>query len=292
MSGALLWGWDDTNKVWIPLQVDANGYVKVDMSNINLDDLADVSVAAPADGYVLYWDNATSLWKCKKVEGSNLGQTFGASAGRLRNLIIAPIAGEILRMLNAGASPFSAVINGIPTATVVPYDGEVKESMFSGFASGASYWGRIIVHNTTRGNSRKVISVDTVAKEVATESSTDDWANNDVITCQSQTNAQAGYFDVDVSDSVPATMEAIYASTAFRDNESNYDIFRVVYFHPYESYNAGKRQYVTATLADENNTLVIFLKIISQKFTMCLYTGVVDIAFIMNVIGYSEYADT
>lgn len=25
MSGVQLWGWDATNEVWVPLQVDANG---------------------------------------------------------------------------------------------------------------------------------------------------------------------------------------------------------------------------------------------------------------------------
>lgn len=65
MAGKLLWGWDATNKVWIPLQVDANGLVKVDMSNINLNDLADVSVAGPADGDIFYYDDAAGLWKAK-----------------------------------------------------------------------------------------------------------------------------------------------------------------------------------------------------------------------------------
>lgn len=72
MPGALLWGWDNTNKVWIPLQVDANGYVKVDMSNINLDDLANVSVAAPADDDLFYYDSATSLWKSRKLVDADI----------------------------------------------------------------------------------------------------------------------------------------------------------------------------------------------------------------------------
>lgn len=66
-AGKLLWGYHPATKTWIPLQVDANGYVKVDMSNINLDDLADVEVPTPTDGYILYWDDATSLWKAKAI---------------------------------------------------------------------------------------------------------------------------------------------------------------------------------------------------------------------------------
>ena len=65
MPGVLLWGYDSTNKVWIPLQVDTNGYVKVDLSNVKLNDLADVSVASPTNGHILYYHSATGLWKAK-----------------------------------------------------------------------------------------------------------------------------------------------------------------------------------------------------------------------------------
>lgn len=294
MPGALLWGWDATNKVWIPLQVDANGLVKVDLSNINLDDLADVSVAAPTDGYVLYWDNATSLWKCKKVDGSNLSQTFGASAGRLRNLIVDPIAGEILRVLDAGASPFSAKINGTPTSTSVVYDGDSNENMFRGLAAynGSTYWGQIILHNTTRGNSRKIVSVNRATNTITTTSSTDDWADNDDITCQSQTNTQASYFDVDVSAQVPTTTDAIFLFAVCRDDEGADDTNRVVYFHPYESYGTGKRQFLAPILANAQCTFTIPLKVVSQKITMSFFTGCVDVVVLTSVQGSVEFADT
>jgi len=29
MPGAIIYGWDDANKVWVPIQVDANGRVVV-----------------------------------------------------------------------------------------------------------------------------------------------------------------------------------------------------------------------------------------------------------------------
>lgn len=72
MAGALLWGWDNTNKVWIPLQVDENGYVKVDISNIKLNDLANVSTGAPDDDDLFYYDNATSLWKSRKLVDADI----------------------------------------------------------------------------------------------------------------------------------------------------------------------------------------------------------------------------
>ncbi|MBA7560748.1 hypothetical protein ES708_02379 [subsurface metagenome] len=65
MPGVLLWGFYPATKKWIPLQVDADGYVKVDMSAIKLNDLGDVNVPAPADGNFFYYDGATVLWKSK-----------------------------------------------------------------------------------------------------------------------------------------------------------------------------------------------------------------------------------
>ena len=37
-----------------------------------LDDIADVDVPSPTDGYVVYWDAATSLWKCKLISATKL----------------------------------------------------------------------------------------------------------------------------------------------------------------------------------------------------------------------------
>lgn len=66
-AGKLLWGWDSTNEVWIPIEVDANGYLKVDLSSVNLDDLADLDVAAPGDNHLIYWDDAAGKWKARAL---------------------------------------------------------------------------------------------------------------------------------------------------------------------------------------------------------------------------------
>lgn len=226
------------------------------------------------------------------IGGAQLTQVFGASAGRLSNLIVTPIDGEFLRVLNAGASAFSGVINGSPSATSVVYDGESNENNLNGISSGATYWGRIILHNTTRGNSRKIVSVDVGTNTITTESSTDDWANNDVITCQSQTNTQAGYFDVDLSAEVAATTVAIFMFATCKDEESNYDANRYVTYHPYESYNVGKRQWILANLADEQNSATFPLKVVSQKITMFFGSGCVDVITTSAVKASLEYADT
>ena len=226
------------------------------------------------------------------VDKTHLSQDFGASAGRLRNLIVTPIAGEIVRMISCGESPFDGVINGAPTATSVVYDGETKETMFTGLASGADKWGRIILHNTTRGNSRKVVSVNLATNTITTESSTDDWADDDVITCQSQTNTYAGYIDIDVSAEVAATSEAIFMFAVIDDTEGNQDNSRYIMFHPYEDIDNGKRQWINANLANIKTQGVYPIKIISQKLTMWIASGCVTVNIILSVKAEVEYADT
>jgi len=230
------------------------------------------------------------------IDKTHLSQDFGASATRLRNFIPTPISGVILQISNAAASVFSGVINaggtGGLTATNVPYDGDSNENMFNGLLSGAGYWGRIILHNTTRGNSRKIVSVDRTNDAITTESSTDDWADDDVITCQSQTNTTSRYFDVDVSAEVAATTDAIFLYVVFRDNEGADDTDRIVYFHTYEAYDAGKRQFISTILASDQNSFTIPLKIVSQKFTMRINTGCEDVVFVLSVQAKLEYADT
>jgi len=76
MSSKLAWGYYPTTGVWLPIQVDSSGRIKVDMSNINLGDLSDVSVAAPTDDYFIYWDAATSLWKCRALVDADIPSTI------------------------------------------------------------------------------------------------------------------------------------------------------------------------------------------------------------------------
>lgn len=229
-----------------------------------------------------------------QLTGAHLSQTFGAAAGRLRNLLVTPIGGEVLRILGCGASPFDGDIAGAPNATTVVYDGETKESMFTGLATydGSSYWGQIILHNTTRSNSRKIVSVNTGTNTITTTSSTDDWADDDVITCQSQTNAQAGYIDIEVSDNVATTTGSVFIFATFDDAEGNLDGNRYVMFHPFATYDQGKRQWLSATNASEKSSLTFPLQVVSQKFTVFLGSGCNGVNLVLAIKAEVEYADT
>jgi len=79
-AGKLLWGYHKATDTWIPLQVDINGKVVVDMSAIKLGDLADVSVAAPADDDLFYYDQATGLWKSRKLVDADIPAAIARDA--------------------------------------------------------------------------------------------------------------------------------------------------------------------------------------------------------------------
>lgn len=62
-AGKLLWGYHPATKTWIPLQVDENGKVIVDMSAISLGDLGDVTIAGLADGHFLSYSAGLGYWQ-------------------------------------------------------------------------------------------------------------------------------------------------------------------------------------------------------------------------------------
>jgi len=237
------------------------------------------------------------------IGGAQLTQVFGATGGRLSNYVATPLAGKIINYPNAGtsmteASVFSAVINGNPTSTSIPYDGDSKEGMFAGMSAydGTNFWGKIILHNTTKSESVKIETVNTATNTITVEANSPDdsnlWDDEDVITCQSQTNAQAGYFDIDMSDYVTSTMVALNLAFINGDTEGNYDAARYIMLHPYEVYDAGKRFWTFATNANEQNGVTVTMPVVGQKLTVFYGAGCAGVSFVLSVLGYYEYADT
>jgi hypothetical protein len=181
--------------------------------------------------------------------------------------LITPVAGEMLRSTPNANSPFTAKINGTPTTTSVVYDGDTGEGSLEGIYAGSGYWGRVVLYNTTRGNSRKIVSVNTATNTITTEASTDNWADNDDITTHSPT-VQNDFFDVDLSAQISSDVRAIAIFGYFADTSGTAYAGKVLRFHPYATYDDGKRTYIPCRLASDANTLYFILPVYSQKISM------------------------
>jgi len=191
------------------------------------------------------------------------------------------------------SSPFAADIAGNPTATSVVYDGDSNEDLFNGLQTydGSNYWGQIVLHNTTRGNSRKIVSVDRGTNTITTTSSTDDWADNDVLTTQSTTNVSAGYVDLDLSAQIASTDIGAIFSCILADQSST-GASRTTLLHPFETYDSGKKQGIFPALADQRIDMPIPLAIVSQKITCDMDGAHGNSLLAIQVVGTYEYADT
>lgn len=81
MAGVLLWAWDSDNKKWVKVLVDDAGRLEMSIVIARLDDIADVNVPSPTDGYVLYWDETAGEWKDKAPAVGVLTITFIIDGG-------------------------------------------------------------------------------------------------------------------------------------------------------------------------------------------------------------------
>jgi hypothetical protein len=139
---------------------------------------------------------------------------------------------------------------------------------------------------------RKIEDADIVNDFFVTESSTDDWADNDSIDVQSQVNVAADAFDVDLSDKVAATdAYALFGIVGFDRSGGNSPV-RILQLAPFTADDAGKRVNLFLTLADIKLMGFLPLPIINQKITMKFYSGNTDTELYLRVSSIWEYADT
>lgn len=92
-AGKKLWGYyPGPPAVWVPLQVDVDGKVVIDMSGISLDDLSDLNVPAPADGEALIWDDATSKWIAADIGPFACADLDACTLNNLHGVLVTPTA--------------------------------------------------------------------------------------------------------------------------------------------------------------------------------------------------------
>ena len=134
--------------------------------------------------------------------------------------------------------------------------------------------------------------MDIANNAITTESSTDDWADNDVITVQTQQSGfGAGYFEVDVSASVAATVTGVFVVLNAQDQSSAGLANRNFAVHPYATYNSAKLHTTTYALADQRNAApMVLVSMISQKLIFRLRGT--DSYILATICAIVEPADT
>ena len=187
------------------------------------------------------------------------------------------VATELWRRDNANNSSFEAQINGTPTATTVVYDNDVQENSLPD-PTARPQWGKVILHNITRGNSRKITNVNLATNTITTESSVDDWADNDIITIGSQTcDYKAGYtysryFDVDISAEVPATAIAVLVQISNNEQSGMGAVNQNgMGTHPFTTYSTAQAVGQFATAGYQRSMSFIVIPVYSQK--ICIELG-------------------
>jgi len=172
---------------------------------------------------------------------------------------------------NCCNSSFEAQINGAPSATSVVYDTDVRENSLPD-PTGQAQFGKVILHNITRGNSRKITNVNFATNTITTEASTDDWADNDIITIGSQTcdllfgYTYSRFFDIDISAEVPAAAKYAMIHLIAHEKEGTASgLTNCFGIGPFEAYAGAKIQNIQAAGDYQSSMMLAVIPINSQK---------------------------
>jgi hypothetical protein len=223
---------------------------------------------------------------------------FGAPSTLVTKFTPKTVATELWRRDNCCDSSFYATISGTPTPTSVVYTSDVRENSLPDPVT-FPQWGKVILRNVTRGNSRKITGVNTSTNTITTEYSADNWANGDTITIGSQTCVYTGghpysrYFDVDISTEVPATAKAVLLLIFVRNNSSTGALGQNCFgVHSFETYSEAKAMHVFANSAYEGETSLVVIPVINQK--ICVQLGAfgavcsAGVVALIRLVGYWE----
>jgi hypothetical protein len=189
----------------------------------------------------------------------------------LTNTVFKPVTSdnEILLVANHSGTTFSALINGAPGATTVVYD-TITGNENSIVPSSSSELGKLVLHNTTRGDSALIQSVNVGTNTITVDSVPGAWANNDAIQVNSLTNTTSllsvHYFDVEMSSSlIPTLSRALHVYGSGRDSGAA-GIQTIM--HPFEADATGKRIQIFTPAATIPSSIGINISLIDNK--MCL----------------------
>jgi len=237
MPGVLLWGWDDTNKKWIKVEVDTEGRLQIVSAIAELGDIGDVTIAALADGHFIVWSDGLGYWQNRAlaegdipaeiardtevatavsdhadldtgVHGAGAHTLLNSGDGKLYN----PITPIIVYDLYDGvsASPRTATVSSIATDTITLTANEAYRFWHTNM-NGNVY---LKITNTTKVEDAWVKAIPAVNQlQVTVAGDISGWENGDTIS----TNQ---YIELDLSASgdIPAGATAIFAMLKAKDS--------------------------------------------------------------------------
>jgi len=214
--------------------------------------------------------------KYVKVNAAANALAFGLIATKFT-----PVSVDYMFRRDTGEdSSFVAQINGTPTATSVVYDSDSREMSLPDYPHAPNQWGKVILHNITRGNSRKITGFDPDTDTITTEESNDDWADNDIITTGSRTcvfvpagHTYSQFFDIDISAEVPATATGVLLLTNNRNlsGTATGALQDSLALHPYQSYVVGKTQVQRCMAAYDDTAVSRVITVNDRK--ICMASG-------------------
>lgn len=179
-------------------------------------------------------------------------------------------ATRLYGLANHSSTKFTATINGTPTTTSVVYNNALTGNENVLNVQAAGQLAKAVLHNTTRGNSRLIDSVNVATNTITTVASTDNWANTDAITIASPTvisdNGSADYIELDLSQTtaIPALARMIRTQLYKLDTGA---VGQRVDTHPFETFVAVKEQVWFTQASSVYVTDVPDTPLINRKFT-------------------------
>lgn len=156
--------------------------------------------------------------------------------------VAATAANDLWTVSSHSDTEFVSTISGAPTTTSVVYGAVSSGNEDVIDVDSASQLGKMRLHNTTRGNYRLIESVNTGTNTITTVSSSDDWADTDTITIESQvvtSGSAQKVIDIDLSQTsdIPMLARAVALEMNKLDTGSA-NQFLIAY--PHESFAVSK----------------------------------------------------
>jgi hypothetical protein len=195
---------------------------------------------------------------------------------------------NIYRVDSHSDSDFVATINGAPTATTVVYNAPSAGSEDAINNTSSSELAKAVLHNTTRGTTRLISSVNTGTNTITTVSSVDSWADTDTITIESQTVTSGSafkYIDLDLSQqsAVPVLARAILIETYGVDSGAS----TRTNWHPFETASGSKTQARFNPSAGQRVDSIVAIPLLERVFTYrSEASGAATKSDIFNIRGY------